>query len=78
MVIRLYSKWNLPVKVVRLHVESHLVLQPDPGEGEGVGDHVVKLRVVENDSVVNAGVQIEKKPYSNISRYFQVLDNICF
>ena len=61
MVIRLYSKWNLPVKVVRLHVEPHLVLQPDPGEGEGVGDHVVELGVVENDPVVDGGVEEEEK-----------------
>ena len=46
----------VPVIVVRLHVEPHLVLQPDPGEGEGVGDHVVELGVVENDPVVDVGV----------------------
>ena len=51
----------VPVKVVGLHVEVDLVLQPDPGEGEGVGDHVVELWVVENNSVVDGGLQKEEE-----------------
>ena len=35
----------------------------NPGEGEGVGDHVVELGVVENDPVVDVGVEEEEKTW---------------
>ena len=50
-----------PLVVAGLHVLAGLVLQPDPREGQGVGDDVVKLGVVEDDSVVEAGVEIEEE-----------------
>ena len=51
-----------PTEVVpaRPHVLSCLVIQPDTGEGESVGDDVVKLGVVDQDSVAQAGLQVEE------------------
>ena len=47
--------------VARLHVLSCLVLQPDPGEGDMVGDEVVELGVVDEDPVVEAGLEEEEE-----------------
>ena len=45
--------------ITPLHVLSCLVLQPDPGKGDMVGDEVVELGVVNEDPVVEAGLQPE-------------------
>ena len=54
-----------PLVMAGLHVLPRLVLQPDPWEGEGVGDDVVKPGVVEDDSVAEAGVQVEEETISD-------------
>ena len=50
-----------PLVVAKLHVLAGFVLQPDPREGQGVGHDVVKPGVVEDDSVVEARVEVEEE-----------------
>ena len=56
-----------------LHVLARLVLQPDAREGQGVGHDVVKLGVVEDDSVVEAGVEVEEETI----RDHVSIDSVC-
>ena len=66
-----------PTELVTSRLEAWvvaiLVLQPDPGEGDGVGDEVVKLGVVDDDSVADVGV--EATPSSALTSPQRLLRN---
>ena len=49
-----------PLVVARPHVLARLVLQPDPREDEGVGEDVIEQRVVDDDSLGQIGIEIER------------------